>query len=338
MGWLKRLLTGEPVAVEPPMSYDTPWDAVQAFIHDPQWQVEVLEQHEGRYTVRYDGVVGELLDDPQDEWLHMRFRDPFSEQQKQDELAMYVGWTHHCAQHTLFRWDIDLERQEYYGDAFALFEPQHDAIECIRLAFNSAKLLSQERNRIAFGRRYDAFVQNKAWSSVIGSLWAWMESPLALPGTKIEHASYRETSYWMGSTIGSAKAEQWLYYAVLRFGANDFMPYMQRGEAEQLMLYKMHLGIQRWFPRIRNFVIMTPDQPVTNGTQETSMAILASSGTQMEAIFERCVKEAYEALREYTEWFHYDFNEQTAPWFDHTVKTSQAGYTRDFAPRPVPEM
>jgi hypothetical protein len=339
MGWLKKLFTDRRQPPAERQVYATPWDAIQAFIHDPRWNVTILEEGTGWCRVEYDGIIGELIDDPGGEWLQVRFRDPFTEKQAQNELDMYVGWTHHCAQHTLFRWDIDEARQEYVGDAFALLKDQFNAAECIWAAFNSARLLTHESNQLCLGRSFSSLVQGKKrGGGVIISLWDWLESSLAPPGTTIEHSSYHENSYWMGSTIGSAKTEQWAYYAVLRFSAPDFMPYMQRSEDDQLRLYRMHLGIQRWFPRIRNFIILTPDRPETNGMQETSMAILASSGTNLDQIIDRCVREAYEAVREITEWFHFDFNETSAPWFDHTVKKPQTGYTRDFKPRGMPEL
>lgn len=336
MGWLRKIFQVKPKETVEPVIYETPWDAIQGFIHDPRWNVELLEEREGWAKVRFDGITGELFDDPEDQWLHIRFRHPMTEAQRKSELEMYVGWSEHCAQHTLFRWDIDEQAQEYYGDAFALFAGQYDTVECIRSAFNSAKLLTQESNRIALERWYKIYAAGRKQSSVALALWEWFDSPLAPAGTTVDRWSYRETTYWMGSTIGSVKSEQWAYYAVLRFGAGDFMKYMQEGPERQLQLYKMHLQIQRWFPHIRNFVIMTPEQETTNGTQETSMAMLISNGSNADAIFQTCVEEAYEALREYTEWFHFDFNESTAPWFDHSVKKPQKNYVRDFQPRPVP--
>lgn len=66
------------------------------------------------------------------------------------------------------------------------------------------------------------------------------------------------------------------------------------------------------------------------------MAILVSSGSHVEEIFDRSLKEVYNNLREFTEWLNFDFNEQTAPWFDHSRKHKEPGYVRDFQPRPFP--
>lgn len=337
MGWLKRLLGGAPEAQtsDEPAVYDSPWHAVQGFIRDPQWQVEILEERPDQVKVRFGGIVGELFDDPDDRWLQIRFRDPFTETQRNNELERYVGWSHHCAQHTLFRWDIDEASQEYVADAFALFEFQFDSVECIRAAFNSAELFTRESNKIALSRM-DYFAAKKKAPSVALALWDWMSSPLAPQGTKIDKATFREESYWMGSALGSVKREQWLYYAVLRFGAGDYMAALQEGPDTRLRLYKMHLHIQRWFPHVRNFVLLTPTRPETDGTHEFSISILVASGTNADGLFDVYLKEVYENLREYTEWFHFDFTPETAPWFDHSKKKPQTDYTREFSPRPVP--
>ncbi len=338
MGWLTRLLGGAPEAQtsDEPAVYDSPWHTVQTFIHDPRWGVEILEERADWVKVRFGGIVGELFDDPDYRWLQIRFRDPLTEAQQTSELEKYVGWSHHCAQHTLFRWDIDEISQEYTADAFALFEFQFDPVECIRAAFNSAELFTRESNRIALARRYSIYTAGKDRASVATGLWIWLYSPLAPPNTRLHKDAYSEKSYWMGSALGSVKQEQWVYYAVLRFGAGDYMAAMQEGPDAQLRLYKLHLHIQRWFPHIRNFVLLTPTRPETDGTHEFSMPILMSSGTNADGLFDVYLKEVYENLREYTEWFHFDFTPETAPWFDHSKKKPQTDYTREFSPRPLP--
>jgi len=333
MSLLSRLFGGTKEEKAPPVQYATPWEVVEAFVSDPQWKVEVLERTDGWMRLKFNGVIGEAIDDPAGEWLHLRFRVPFNDEQKSSELALYEWWSNYCARNTQFRWDVDLENQEYYGDAFALIEGQYDPVECIRSIFNSALLLTQGSNRIALERRYDIYIKTRRRSSVAIGLWEWFDSPLAPPGTKKESSSWRETSYWMGTALGAVSQEQWSYYALLRFGATDFMTYMHESDDRRLMLYKMHLDIQRQFPRIRNFVSLT-STPSNSGSQETSIAIVVSSGTEASAIFERCVKDVYNDLIAYTEWLNFDFTEQNAPWFDHSVKKSQDDYERMFPPIP----
>ena len=105
------------------------------------------------------------------------------------------------------------------------------------------------------------------------------------------------------------------------------MKYMQESDERRLMLYKLHLNIQRRYPRIRNFVIMT-GKPVNDGAQETSLPIVVSSGSSPAPIFDRCFRDLYNVLIDYTEWFNYDFTPETDPWFDHSVKKPQPGYIR----------
>jgi hypothetical protein len=327
MSFLSKLFGGGKEERPVPAQYDTPWDVVEAFVADPQWQVEVLERRDGWLKIRFNNVVGEALDDPDGEWLHLRFRIPFTDEQKQSELACYEWWSNYCARNTQFRWDIDLEAQEYYGDAFALIAGQYDQIECIRAIFNSAVLLNGNANRIALARTYSVKTGKYREPAVVLALWQWFDGLGAPLGTKLQHASYRERSYLMGSAVGSVVQEQWSYYALMRFTASDFMPYIDQSDDRRLKLYKMHLAIQRQFPRIRNFIAATATEK-DNGFHETSLAIVISSGTEASAIFERCVKDVYNALLAYTEWFNFDFTPTTAPWFDHSVKKPQDGYER----------
>ncbi|AZI42869.1 hypothetical protein EHF33_08995 [Deinococcus psychrotolerans] len=326
--WLTKLLGGDTSPVQPPVVYDSVWEAVRGFVHDPRWEVELLAERDDWFKIKFDKVVGELIRDPEEEWFHVRFRVPFTEEQKNAELALYEWWSNYSARQTVFRWDIDLINQEYTADGFALFADQFDQVECIRALFNSAKLLTEETNQIVVGRHHDYEINGKRNNpSVALALWEWFEGPLAPVGTKIEHSGYREHSYWMGSAVGAVSQEQWFYYALIRFGAGDYMKYMQQDDERRLMLYKMHLDIQRRYPRIRNFVALTPN-PVNNGSQETSLPIVVSSGSSPAPIFERCFKDLYNVLIDYTEWFNYDFTPETAPWFDHSVKKPQSGYIR----------
>ncbi|WP_407570828.1 hypothetical protein [Deinococcus altitudinis] len=333
MSLLSRLFGGNKEVKAPPVQHATPWEVVEAFVADPQWKVEVLNGKDGWMRLKFNGVIGEALDDPAGEWLHLRFRVPFTDEQKSSELALYEWWSNYCARNTQFRWDIDLENQEYYGDAFALIEGQYDQVECIRSIFNSALLLTQGSNEISLDRRFIAIIKSQRWASVAIALWYWFSTPLAPLGTTVKHEGFRERTYWMGTALGAVSQEQWAYYALLRFGATDFMTYMHESDERRLMLYKMHLDIQRQFPRIRNFVSLTPT-PSNSGSQETSIAIVVSSGTEASAIFERCVKDVYNNLIAYTEWMNFDFTEQNAPWFDHSVKKPQGDYERMFPPIP----
>ncbi|GHG41839.1 hypothetical protein CBQ26_16500 [Deinococcus indicus] len=335
---LKRLLTRpERARDRPRVAYPSPRAAVLAFLHDPQWGARVVEQSEERIVFEYDGVTGEWLDDPTGDWLHLRFRDPFTEAQQSSELAMYEGWAAHCAQHTLFRWDIDEQAQEYYGDAFALFHEQYNQLECIWGAFNSAKLLREGSNRIAMGRSFDLFFGDRgAGNSVAGSLWRWFDSPAAPKGTRHLKGTYREEWFDTGSAVCSVMQEQWAYYARIAYTNGDFQPYMSGGEEQQLRLYRLHLGLQRWFPRLRNFVIQT-DNPENSGANETSVAILVSSGTDAGPIFDRVFREFYGQVIEITEWFNFDFNPKTAPWFDHSIKKPQRRDQRQSPVRGIPD-
>ncbi|GAA5514350.1 hypothetical protein Dcar01_03105 [Deinococcus carri] len=325
MSWLKRLWTREPPEPEEvPEVYGRPWEVVQAFLHDPKYAVTILEERAGWVKFIYDGLTAEALDDPEDDWLQIRFRLPFTDEQKARTWAAYHGWTDYCARFTQFHYDIDFEEQEYLADGLAYIHGQYNQVECIRLIFNSAKLFYENSNWIALDRKSDVYVGGKRLPSVALALWTWLSGPLAPPGTKLEHGGYKEETYWMGSALCSVMQEQWLYYALLRFGAGDYVKYMQQDEEMQLLLFKLHLDIQRKYPRVRNFVALTQD-PKTNGTHEMSMVITLSHGTNAVPIFEYCLKEVYNALIDYTEWFHFDFNPQTAPWFDHSVKKPQPG-------------
>lgn len=332
MSFFKRLLGIPEPETTPPETYETPWEAVQAFIHDPEWQVEILEERRDWVKIQFNGVVGELLDDPDDEWLHVRFRHPFTMEEQGSELAMYAGWAESCTRYSLFRWDIDVEAQEHFGYAFALFHYQYNQVECIRAAFNSARLLTVGKNQITVRSPYNIYTNDSKEPTVALALWRWLSSPLAPSGTRYKRGTYREEWYDMGSAIASVMQEDWSYYTRISFTASDFMPYMKRDDETRLMLYKMHLGIQRWYPRIRNFVLMTGQEDYT-GIHETSVAILVSSGSNADPIFERIFKEFYGNVMDYTEWFNFDFNEQTDPWFDHTRKKKQKGYKRKFPAR-----
>lgn len=335
---LKLLLTPPERARDlPRVAYMSPRAAVQAFLNDPIWKTEVLEQRGDCIRFTCDGVAGEWLDDPGGEWLHLRFRDPFTPEQRVSELAMFQGWGTHCAQHTLFRWDIDLERQEYYGDVFILFEPQYGQLECIWAAFNSARLLTRNRNQISLHRSYDVYYRNRPSSSMALALWEWLGGQDSPAGTKLVKSTYREEWYETGSAVCSVVREQWLYYARIAYTNNDFQTVMQGDEEQRLRVYRLHLGLQRRFPHLRNFILET-DDPRVNGANETSLAILVSSGTDAAPIFDRMFQEFYEQIIELTEWFHFDFNPSSAPWFDHSVKTPQKGYVRQSAPRGVPDM
>ncbi|MBZ9753038.1 hypothetical protein K7W42_19555 [Deinococcus sp. HMF7604] len=335
---VKLLLTRPTRARETPrVAYASPRAAVLAFLNDPQWRAESLAQQDNWIRFRYDGVVGEWLDDPDGDWLQLRFRQPITEAQRASELAKYEGWSVLCAQHTLFRWDIDEAAQDYYGDVSILFHEQYNQIECIRLAFNSAKLFLQESNQIALDRSNDFFVESRREPSVALCLWRWFDSPLAPEGTRVFKSTYSEHWFETGSAVCSVMAEQWLYYGRIAYTSGDYQSYMQASDERRLMLYKMHLGLQRWFPRLRNFVLMTGN-PANDGGNETSLSIMVSSGTDAAPIFDRMFREFYEQVTELTEWFNFDFNPQTAPWFDHSVKTPQKGYTRQSAPRGMPEL
>lgn len=337
LGTLKLLLSRpERARDKPQVVYPSPRAAILAFLNDPQWGTRVNEQGDDRITFEYGGVIGEWLDDPDGDWLHIRFRDPFTAEQRTSELAMYEGWAAHCAQHTLFRWDIDEATQEYYGDAFAFIHGQYNMLECIWGAFNSAKLLREGNNRIAHGRRNDILIENHEEPSVAMALWRWLNSPLAPSNTKQVKHTARESWFETGSAVCSVMQEQWMYYARIAYTNGDFRPYMAADEDRQLQLYRMHLGLQRWFPRLRNFIIRT-DNPENTGANETSMAILVSSGTDAAPIFERVFREFYTQVIEITEWFNFDFNPRSAPWFDHSVKKPQKGYVRQSPPRGLPD-
>ena len=328
MSWFKRLFNSGPQEPEViPEAYATPWEVIQAFLHDPHYQTSLLEERSAWVRFTYDGLTAEALDDPEKNWLQLRFRLPFTEEQKASKWTAYDGWTRWCARFTAFRYDIDFEAQEYLADGFVYIHGQHNQLECILMLFNSAKLFYEESNQTALARRYDACVSDRKSASVAIALWRWLDSPLAPPGTRMDRVNYREETFWMGDAICSVLQEQWSYYALLRFGAGDYIEYMKQGEEMQIKLFEMHLQIQRKYPRIRNFVILTND-PKTNGSHEMSIVIHISNGTDALPIFRHCLKEVYDALIDYTEWFHFDFNEQTDPWFDHSRKKPQTGYQR----------